>query len=95
MNYRTIDPFALPSLPLLSLSITIALRNTPCIKRRMTESNETPESRHSVTDPDKCRDLEKKYGWRLLRLEPTKDKILKVDCIFKGKTEFPNYQQED
>lgn len=61
----------------------------------MTSNSETPESRHSATDPEACRDMEKKYGWTLLRIEPTRDKILKVDCIFKGETKFPNYHQED
>jgi hypothetical protein len=58
-------------------------------------NSEKPESRHAVTDPEKCREMEKKYGWKLLRVEATKDKVLKVDCIFEGKTEFPTYHQED
>lgn len=58
-------------------------------------TSEKPESRHAATDPDKCFLMAKKYGWKLLRIEPTGDKILKVNCIFEGETEFPTYQQED
>jgi hypothetical protein len=36
-----------------------------------------------------------KYGWKLLRVEKTKDKTLKVNCVFQGETEFANYQSED
>lgn len=27
---------------------------------------EKPESRHAATDPQKCRDMEQKYGWKLI-----------------------------
>ncbi len=57
-------------------------------------NGEKPESRHAATDPDKCREMQKKYGWKLLRVEPTKGKILKVDCVFEGETEFPKYREE-
>jgi hypothetical protein len=57
--------------------------------------NEKLESRHAATDPEKCRDMQKKYGWTLLRIEPTREKILKVDCVFLGETKFPSYHQED
>ena len=40
---------------------------------------------HAATDPEKCREMEKKYGWKLVEVRPTKDKILKVDCVFEGK----------
>lgn len=37
----------------------------------------------------------KKYGWRLLRIERNNNNpILKWECIFKGKTEFPSYMEE-
>ncbi|MCL1466911.1 hypothetical protein LAY41_21200 [Argonema galeatum A003/A1] len=58
-------------------------------------NNEKPESRHSATDPEKCYQMERKYGWKLLRVEKTKHQTLKVDCVFEGETEFPKYQQED
>jgi hypothetical protein len=61
----------------------------------MTSNTDKSESRHGATDPEKCRNMEEKYGWKLLRIEPTGDKILKVDCVFKGVTEFPSYHQED
>lgn len=61
----------------------------------MNENAEQAESRHSATDPQKCREMEAKYGWELLRIERTGDKILKVECVFKGDTKFPDYHQED
>jgi len=51
------------------------------------------ESRHAATDPQKCREMEKRYAWKLLRIEPTRDVILKFDCIFEGETEFPKYRE--
>ncbi|HEY9707955.1 MAG TPA: hypothetical protein V6D48_07090 [Oculatellaceae cyanobacterium] len=59
------------------------------------DNNKQTTSRHGATDPEKCREMEKKYGWKLLRFELTKDQILKVDCVFEGETEFPTYQTED
>jgi hypothetical protein len=58
----------------------------------MTESSRTPnnnndpdaENIHSATNPKKCYEMEDRYGWKLKRIRPTKDKILKVDCIFYG-----------
>lgn len=58
-------------------------------------NNEQITSRHSATDPENCLEMEKKYGWKLLRIEPTKDQTLKVDCVFEGETEFPTYLTED
>ncbi|NEN92209.1 MAG: hypothetical protein F6K48_26225 [Okeania sp. SIO3H1] len=49
-------------------------------------------SRHSATHPKKCAEMAKKYGWELNRIEKNKnDSILKVDCVFNGKTEFPKH----
>ena len=62
----------------------------------MSQTNkEKPKSCHGATDPEKYYQMEPKYGWKLLRVEKTKDKTLKVNCILEGKTEFSNYQQED
>ena len=43
-----------------------------------------PENIHSATDPEKCRDMGRKYRWRLKRMEQTNDRILKVNCVFYG-----------
>ncbi len=59
------------------------------------QNYEKPTSRHSATDPEKCYIMAKKYGWKLLRIEITQAPVLKVDCIFEGETEFPNYQKEN
>lgn len=58
------------------------------------EENEENISKHAVTDPKKCREIADKYGWELLRVEPTKSKILKFDCVFQGATQFPSYQED-
>ncbi|MBP0019278.1 MAG: hypothetical protein J7647_17210 [Cyanobacteria bacterium SBLK] len=39
-----------------------------------------------------CTALEKE-GWTITH-DPTRGKILKVDCVFEGETEFPNYHKE-
>jgi hypothetical protein len=62
--------------------------------------NSVPEeepdtSWHAATDPQKCLDMEKKYGWKLLRIKPIAGNILKVRCIFQGKTRFPNYLENE
>jgi len=47
-------------------------------------SNHNPENVHSATDPQKCREMEQKYGWKLKAIKPTRDPTLKVDCVFHG-----------
>ncbi|MFW5667524.1 MAG: hypothetical protein ACOC2Z_18640, partial [Coleofasciculus sp.] len=44
----------------------------------------TKENVHAATDPDKCRDMERRNGWRLKKIKPTRDPTLKVDCVFYG-----------
>ncbi len=51
-------------------------------------------SRHAATDRDKCQEMADKYRWELLKVEPTNNKLLKVDCVFAGETEFPSYYEE-
>jgi hypothetical protein len=46
-------------------------------------------SRHAAVDEGCCEEMERKYGWQLLRVESTSDPVLEVDCVFRGKTEFP------
>lgn len=48
------------------------------------DQKSTEENIHSVTDPDKCRDMERKYGWELKEIKPTRDPTLKVNCVFYG-----------
>ncbi|MBP0022051.1 MAG: hypothetical protein J7647_31400 [Cyanobacteria bacterium SBLK] len=51
---------------------------------------------HAATDPGKCREMEKKYGWKLIEIKPTKGKILKVDCVFEGEqTSFEDTRYGD
>ncbi|MFB2921110.1 MULTISPECIES: hypothetical protein [Aerosakkonema] len=50
-------------------------------------------SQHAVTERRMCYEMERRYGWKLLRIELTGDKTLKYDCVFEGKTEFPNYTE--
>jgi hypothetical protein len=42
------------------------------------------ENVHAATDPRKCIEMAKRYGWELLGWRPTGDPILKVDCVFAG-----------
>lgn len=59
----------------------------------MSEPN--PENIHAATDPSKCREMAKKYGWKLKRVKPTRDKTLKVDCVFEGEqTSFEDDRYE-
>ena len=51
-------------------------------------------SRHAVGERRQCYEMEAKYGWKLLRIEPTGDKILKYNCVFEGETDFPNYMED-
>jgi hypothetical protein len=50
---------------------------------------EKNESRHAAVDEGCCEEMERKYGWNLIRVEVTSDSILEVDCVFEGETEFP------
>ncbi|WP_172191286.1 hypothetical protein [Microcoleus asticus] len=50
---------------------------------------------YSVTQGRRCYAMQEKYGWRLLRIKPTKDSILKYSCILECETSFPNYMDED
>ncbi|NER45203.1 MAG: hypothetical protein F6J86_27285 [Symploca sp. SIO1B1] len=56
--------------------------------------SDKPESHHCVTERRKCYEMSQKYNWKLLRIERTGDKTLKYDCVFEGKTEFPNYLED-
>ncbi|NEP45363.1 MAG: hypothetical protein F6K35_41550 [Okeania sp. SIO2H7] len=35
------------------------------------QDGEKPNSRHSATDAERCIQMSKKYGWKLLRIEPS------------------------
>jgi hypothetical protein len=52
-------------------------------------------SSYSLTQRRRCYAMPGKYGWRLLRIKPTKDSILKYSCILEYETSFPNYMDED
>ncbi|NER29089.1 MAG: hypothetical protein F6J89_15995 [Symploca sp. SIO1C4] len=49
----------------------------------MTDSS-TGENVHAATSPEKCREMERKYGWELKQIKPTRDQTLKVNCVFSG-----------
>lgn len=46
-------------------------------------------SRHGATSESCCYQMQQKYGWKLIDIEPLETEILKVDCVFEGRTEFP------
>ncbi|MEM9922631.1 MAG: hypothetical protein AAFW70_17840 [Cyanobacteria bacterium J06635_10] len=60
----------------------------------MTEDKQPKISRHAVTEKWRCYQMAETNGWKLVRIEPTGDKLLKWNCIFEGETEFPDYQKE-
>ncbi|KGF71714.1 hypothetical protein DO97_16225 [Neosynechococcus sphagnicola sy1] len=45
---------------------------------------EQEENVHGASDPQKCRDMERRYKWRLKTIRPTKNPVLPVDCVFYG-----------
>lgn len=53
------------------------------------------ETRHAVTEKWRCKAMEKKYGWKLKRVEPKNSGLFKFDCVFQGKADFPDYMEDD
>jgi hypothetical protein len=43
------------------------------------------ENRHWASCEEDCKEMEKKYGWELKKIEQNDDSDLGVDCVFKGK----------
>jgi hypothetical protein len=43
------------------------------------------ENRHWASSEEDCKEMEKKYGWELKKVEQNDDSDLGVDCVFKGK----------
>jgi hypothetical protein len=53
---------------------------------------EKDESRHAAVDRNNCQEMARRNGWQLVDVEElpqSKNPIFAVDCVFKGKTEFP------
>ena len=48
---------------------------------RGSNQDEEEENRHSAASAKHCKNIEKKYGWELKRVEPTNNSILPVDCM--------------
>lgn len=58
--------------------------------------SEEKENVHAASDVQKCKDMGKKYNWELKEVRPTKDKVLRVDCVFKGEqTSFEDERYGD
>jgi hypothetical protein len=56
------------------------------------------ENRHSATSASDCEKMAQNHNWELKRVEATEDRILKVDCVFKGpQTSFQDdwYDHQD
>jgi hypothetical protein len=58
-------------------------------KSRLRYDPEEDVSRHAAADDECCYEMERKYRWKLKRIDNLRGNIFKVDCIFYGKTEFP------
>lgn len=52
-------------------------------------------SRHAAATPSDCEKMAKKYRWKLKGIEQNGNKLLPVDCIFDGETEFPESFTEE
>ena len=39
---------------------------------------------HAAANPKDCVKMGDKYGWKLKRVKPTQNPVLKVECIFEG-----------
>lgn len=61
-------------------------------KKRYDEEEDV--SRHSATNEECCEEMKKKYGWNLVRVEEAEDTFFDVDCVFKGRTEFPRNNKD-
>ena len=56
----------------------------------------TSENIHAATDPMQCKLMAARYKWKLKRVKPTKDPILKVNCVFEGEqTSFEDTRYGD
>lgn len=61
----------------------------------MTNAKDNRENIHAATDPEKCEEMAERYSWNLKEVRPTKDEILKVDCVFEGEqTSFEDTRYE-
>lgn len=57
-------------------------------------------SRHAAVSADDCKQMERKYSWELIAIEelpPSINQVFEVDCVFRGKTEFPKtfYEKDE
>lgn len=61
----------------------------------MNDPQRRQENVHAATDPQKCVEMGKRYGWPLKTVRKTKDPVLKVDCVFEGEqTSFEDERYE-
>lgn len=53
------------------------------------------ENIHAAVSRKQCEKMGERNGWALKRVEPTRDKILKVNCVFEGEqTSFEDDRYE-
>lgn len=52
-------------------------------------------SRHGAVSRKNCENMAALNNWKLLDVEPINIDMFKVDCVFKGKTEFPKLDKEN
>ena len=50
------------------------------------------ETRHAAVSKKDCEEMEKKYRWKLKRVDDRQDTTLKKDCVFDDYCEFPPSQ---
>lgn len=58
------------------------------------QSNQEQDSEYLAADHGCCKSMAKKYGWQLRHSKPSGNKILPRTCVFKGKVQFPKYNDD-
>jgi hypothetical protein len=48
------------------------------------EQSQFQENVHAAATPQACAEMGNRYKWKLKRVRPTGDPVLKVNCIFEG-----------
>lgn len=52
-------------------------------------------SSHAAATPEDCDSMARRNNWKLVETRPNGNRVLPVDCVFEGKTKFPNYVDRD
>jgi hypothetical protein len=83
--------------PILSMGARGGIAVLENDKSRLRYDPEEDVSRHAVTEKERCQQIEKRYSWKLKRIESLNDIFFNFDCVYEGTTEFPKsyYEMEE